>query len=251
MGPRLALSALLLVATAASEARADGYSVEGCDDYAVVGVADCHRFGWWAADGWRGMDVVMGVSLRRLPNRSAGLTDGNGVSAQVPLGALSDRVAVMGDIDQSFFVYGPLSVGYGFSLGTLRGGEIGGTYDAGGTPGAYRSRDAGFVGSFAGIVGYDVPVLERLTLRAQARFSLDVASMNLVQPTGCSDNTGAAVDCSGTAVWFDLQTRLVAEVWLTPWVTLNAWAGYDLVPGSGYAGGLALAMHVMTFDGRL
>jgi hypothetical protein len=45
-----------------------------------------------------------------------------------------------------------------------------------------------------------------------------------------------------------LEPRVRADYWVTPWVTVGAFAGGDLIGGGGQMAGAAVSLHLRAFD---
>jgi hypothetical protein len=98
--------------------------------------------------------------------------------------------------------------------------------------------DSAWLVTMAGVAGARLP-LGRVSLRGELVAGMHGASV-----------ASTAMDTSASTVAPLVEPRVGVDVWLSPWWTLEATAGANLVDRSERVVGLGLGLHLQAFDGR-
>lgn len=231
-----AIGTAILTFAFAFAARADD---ETCDP-AITTCEGAHeltqgRFG--------GLDLSFGLWVRRPSTRGTMTANApSGASWAIPASDLSPISDTMIDVQARIYLASPLYFGVGASIGWTRARSLDGTYDDHGVPTAFSTNGDGTSMTVTGIVGALLYENELLDLRAEVAFGLDVVSVDLTTPMGCSDADGNSAACSATRFGFIAEPRVAVDFWIAPWMMLDAWAGVDAWPLGGASVGTAIVI---------
>lgn len=213
------------------------------DTTAIVGRAECSRFGSW--DSARTPPIIIGVggslhffSLRGL--RFAGTAEHDiGVRyAVVGEEATDGAVASTWDLRTTMNLGRYLFAGLETQAGklymdrrTLQQGDL-----------VVQPSGGGYLvtGLLAGV---RVPMGD-LELRAEAVAGVRMMTVNVTSRMGECVDESAVSDIAPM-----VETRLGAATWLSPWLTLSASVGTSPIDRSAVSGGIALEGHLRAFDG--
>jgi hypothetical protein len=97
--------------------------------------------------------------------------------------------------------------------------------------------------SGGGLVGASLPIGD-FTLKAEVFGGGRTMGLNLTSKYG---------ECvTQTVAWghgLMLEQRVAVQKWLTPWTSINAWAGTSALQDNDVAGGVYFSGHIRAFDG--
>jgi hypothetical protein len=240
------LAFIAATSIAIPDARARGKACVETSD--IVGYQRCRTYGQgWASEGWPALTASLGYAL--VETSMAGAHFDAKVGRSQPTlysfdGAPTDGTAV--GHGMSFrvggYVWGPIYLG-------LQSDFFAGRYGRGpvGVSGyAVTSADGLdlFGGSFGAYGGLRLP-LGPLSLRAEGYAGARI--LNLSQKALGSDGVGHSTNATTLIGVF--EPRAVLDVWVSPRLTLTAYAGFDLPTGSVRSFGLTFEGHLRAFDG--
>jgi hypothetical protein len=230
----VALVAAIAVVGLAGGARADS---------SVVGRSDRNRFGRWEWVPFPRMAISIGTSTHTFSVGSISSTPGKGqpASSAVPLPSdlLQGNTVVAQTIDirpliafvGGPFYLGPLvSIGPGFRRGTL-------------SDGGYSASSTGVFFEGGLLPGVAFPLGDS---GVSARFEALLGGRLLAFSGHVNDGTDRGFNAS-SATWV-AQPRVALDVWTSPFVTIGAFAGTNLVQRGDHVFGLSIAAHMAPFD---
>jgi hypothetical protein len=219
----------------------------GCvDSTDVTGFERCSRFGdGWNAAGWPPLRFDLGASARRISLAGVsfgGLVyhDGNPHTYELRADDLADPSVWVGSFD--------LRVTGAIGDHLLLGGEI--SAFTGGAPSGAITRDdwtleAGRVSGFGGgLVGGIVVPLGPFRVRGEVLAGGRALFVSAVSTIGDCVSTDEQI----VSRWV-VEPRLAVEWFVTPWMSVEAWGGADVVDLGTAAFGLRLDFHTRSYDG--
>jgi hypothetical protein len=186
--------------------------------------------------------MTIGLSTRHLDLHGRKVSGGEvyGTKGRIASDALGSAQAETVDVGVSGFVWGPLYLGVELHLGgatlakdallaeglSVRGGGV-------------------FLGGGA-LVGVVLPRLGLVQVRAETfagGWVFGASTDSTPVPDSCDDGCGPSLG-AGT-----IEPRGRADVWITPWSTVGAWAGANALHGGDWSGGLTVSLHGRAGDG--
>lgn len=228
---RLALSILLALSTLGGTAHADS---------SVVGRSDRNKFGRWEWVPFPRMGASFGTSthLFAIGAISSGSTArSTEQTAQAPTDLLHGNSVLAQTIDLRpliIHVAGPFYLGPNISIGpAFRSGTPSDARYSAGSSGIFF--EGGLVPGFDFRLG-ELPVTARVEMLLGGR----LASFN-----------GSTTDQKGfiaTSMTWVAQPRVAIDMWTSPFVTVGAFAGANVVRQNDYVFGLSLAAHFAPYD---
>jgi len=242
---KLALGLIAASTTFAVHANAGKSCVETSD---IVGYQQCSEYGTnWANERRPPLTLSLGEHTMYFSplgrNFSAKLTK-NGPEAYSFDGAeLGDRPLVSHGLAWQITGYAWRNVYLGVESTWAFGKSYGYSFSSNG----YEVSPSGFLDTFqfAGglLVGARVP-LGKLSVRAEMLIGGRVISLS--QSAVKDGETKKA--SAGAAAWA-LEPRLVLDLWASPWFTLSAFGGQDILDRRSHSFGLMFVGHLRAYDG--
>lgn len=249
MKPFVFVAALVL---ASAPLVASASQTSSCVDTSeVVGERHCSRFGdRWSSE--RLFRIVLGAGFwtghttatSRRWNASFGKE--NPIKFGIPARALG--ISTIDDVGFDFRIHGYASrhvyLGFDWALafGSVRTTfeQPSQTVELGNAPGL------NFIhAKLGGVVGTRIP-LGPLSARLESVIGLEIASISANgRRWGQSEWTRGSI----SSVNLLLEPRVGVDVWTSPWSTITAWGGINMVYPSERSMGVSFALHGRAFDG--
>jgi hypothetical protein len=220
----------------------DGDSEPACEEISpVVGHALCRRFGDWDAGGRPPLRVMAGASILRVPIGSMSFA-GSAGHTDLPMyyAVVSDRDDATGgafDLQVTTGLGQHLYAGVEGSLGALETGPM--QSSAGGELGV-EARSLVYA-SGAAIAGAAISAGD---FQLRGELGVGVRAVGLAVETSHDD-------CVLSETIYDtsllVRPRLAAQRWITPWVSMGASVGTNLMQRGETSVGLFLGGHLRAF----
>jgi hypothetical protein len=245
---RRALLVVLLVAAPSSASASNG-----CVDHSdIVGERVCRRYGdSWSTERLYRLVLSGGFWSGHTSPASRKWAGSFGKDDPIKFGILgrSLGVSTIDDVGFDFRLHGYASrnVYLGFDWALAFGAVK--TNLSHQEPNVELSQASGvnfFHAKLGGVVGAAIP-LGPLTARIESVIGVELASVS-----ANARYVGRSTWIRGgfTSVNLLLEPRLAVDVWTSPWSTITAWGGVNMIYPSERSMGLSFALHARAFDGR-
>ncbi len=243
---------VLLISTATLTLARPVFAHRWCREVSdVVGYERCTAYGaGWSVERTYPIRVDFGLHYLALDPRGRTLKGSLGIGEPGSFRYSGDYVqgplaALMFELRPSIFVISGLYVGYELGAGAGHADLPDFTTSDGWRVDASSAGVNLFAINFGGIAGYRIPV---------GSVSIRLENMLGLRSTSASQTAASAAypsrrEASVTLVTWAVEPRIAVDVWVSPSITLAAFAGVNALGLGDRSIGLALGVHSRTYDG--
>ena len=246
---RIVFAAAAIVAMVPSTASASSSSC--IDQSDIVGERVCRRYGdAWATERLYRLVLGAGIWSGHTSPMSRSWSGSFGKDDPIKFGipARALGIQTIDDVGFDFRLHGYasrnvyLGIDWGLAFGSVR------TKLDHQEPNVELTNAGGinfFHGKLGGVVGVSVPI-GPLNARLESVVGVEMAS---VSANAKRVGQGQFIRGGFTSVNLLLEPRIGVDVWTSPWSTITAWGGVNMVYPSERSMGVSFALHGRAFDG--
>lgn len=243
---------LLLISTATLTLARPAFAHRWCREVSdIVGYERCTAYGaGWSVERTSPIRIDFGLHYLALAPRGRTLEGSFGTREPGAFRYSGDDVqgplaALMLELRPSIFVVSGLYVGYELGAGAGHAALPGTTTSGGWRVGASSAAVNLFALNFGGVAGYRIPA-GSVSIRLESMLGLRIISAS---QTAASDAYPSRREASVTLFTWAVEPRIALDVWVSPSITLAAFAGVNALGLGDRSIGLALGVHSRTYDG--